>query len=246
MTVTDRPHIDYAPARKGRERRGIARVVIGSLLLAAIVVGSWMWGPAACERIKLLYWQRGALEHAAGADQIVFDNDPSRIRTLVSANGFEEAQWTAPPSVFAPDRAWQNFNRLYSPPGRRDAPVLFVHERRNSRGEARLVVVERGWPERTLGDPSGRGAYFVLSCLVIRPGSALAAPLELSDSAEYVDANARPVTLTLRWYAGQCDPADDSHFTVDFQFDGKPGVLDGWLLDSDTVRLRVRGAVSVP
>ena len=240
MTVTDRPRIDYAPSRPRLRARTVVRVVVGSLLLGGILVGSWAWGPACWLHVKLLHWQSRSLGYAAPPGQVVFDNDSTQIRSLVSSAGFEEAQWTAPPSAFRPAAAWQNFYRLYSPPGRRDAPVLFLHERRNRAGEARLVVVERGWPERTMGDASGQGAYFSMSCLVIRPGTAFAAPLELFDSAEYVDTKARPKTLALRWYAGQCDPSDDSHFTIAFQLDGKPGILDGWLLDNDTIRLQVR------
>jgi hypothetical protein len=195
--------------------------------------------------VKLLWWQGRALGHAAPADQVVFDNDANQVPALLKS-GFEDAQWTAPPSAFRPNPAWENFNRLYSPPGRRGAPVLFVHERRNSHGESRLVVVERGWPQRTMGDASGRGALFAISCLVVRPGTAFAAPLELCDSAEYIDTKARPRTLALRWYAGQCDPSDGSHFTIDFRLDGNPGVLDGWLRDDDTVRLQVRASAPAP
>ena len=67
-----------------------------------------------------------------------------------------------------------------------------------------------------------------------------------TDSAEYIDSKARPRTLALRWYAGQCDPSDDSHFTINFQLDGKPGVLDGWLRNDDTIRLQLRASAPTP
>jgi hypothetical protein len=35
----------------------------------------------------------------------------------------------------------------------------------------------------------------------------------------------------LRVYAGQPDPADASHFTIDYEIDGRRGVIDGWLRD---------------
>ena len=35
----------------------------------------------------------------------------------------------------------------------------------------------------------------------------------------------------LRVYAGQPDAADASHFTIAYEIDGRPGVIDGWLRD---------------
>lgn len=42
---------------------------------------------------------------------------------------------------------------------------------------------------------------------------------------------------TLRFFAGQADPKDPSHFTLPYQLDGKDGVIDGWLKD-DGILLR--------
>jgi hypothetical protein len=43
----------------------------------------------------------------------------------------------------------------------------------------------------------------------------------------------------LRFFAGQGDPADPSHFTIPYDLDGRPGVIDGWLRD-DGLKLRPR------
>jgi hypothetical protein len=43
----------------------------------------------------------------------------------------------------------------------------------------------------------------------------------------------------LRVYAGQPDPADESHFTIGYRLDGRDGVIDGWLKD-DGLSLRPR------
>jgi hypothetical protein len=47
---------------------------------------------------------------------------------------------------------------------------------------------------------------------------------------------AQPLTL----YAGQADPADESHFTIDYATRAGRGTIDGWLLADDTVKLQVR------
>jgi hypothetical protein len=43
----------------------------------------------------------------------------------------------------------------------------------------------------------------------------------------------------LRLFAGQPDVADASHFTIAYELDGRPGVIDGWLRD-DGIDLRPR------
>jgi hypothetical protein len=44
----------------------------------------------------------------------------------------------------------------------------------------------------------------------------------------------------LRVFAGQADPADASHFTVAYDLDGRPGVIDGWLKPEGSVQLEPR------
>ena len=43
----------------------------------------------------------------------------------------------------------------------------------------------------------------------------------------------------MRFFAGQPDPADASHFTIRYQADGREGVIDGWMKD-DGLHLRPR------
>ena len=44
----------------------------------------------------------------------------------------------------------------------------------------------------------------------------------------------------LRIFSGQPDPKDESHFTIDYELDGNPDVIDGWLLRDQTVVLQPR------
>jgi hypothetical protein len=52
-----------------------------------------------------------------------------------------------------------------------------------------------------------------------------------------VDADLKGV---LRVFAGQADPADPSHFTIPYDLDDQPGVIDGWLRDDEVVLLQPR------
>jgi hypothetical protein len=49
----------------------------------------------------------------------------------------------------------------------------------------------------------------------------------------------------LRVLGGQPDPADASHWTIPYELDGKPGVIDGWLKD-DAIVLRPRDGRMLP
>jgi hypothetical protein len=51
----------------------------------------------------------------------------------------------------------------------------------------------------------------------------------------------RAAGKSLRFYAGQADPKDPSHFTVDYDFDGQRGTIEGWLTDDDFLRIRPQG-----
>lgn len=44
----------------------------------------------------------------------------------------------------------------------------------------------------------------------------------------------------LRVFAGQADPSDASHFTIAYDLDGQPGVIDGWLNADGSVKLEPR------
>lgn len=49
----------------------------------------------------------------------------------------------------------------------------------------------------------------------------------------------------LRVFAGQPDPADASHFTIPYDLDGRPGILDGWLKPDGSVQLEPRAGKRV-
>jgi hypothetical protein len=44
----------------------------------------------------------------------------------------------------------------------------------------------------------------------------------------------------LRAFAGELDLADTSHFTIAYQFDAKPGIIDGYLMPDGRVQLKPR------
>jgi hypothetical protein len=51
--------------------------------------------------------------------------------------------------------------------------------------------------------------------------------------------------LPLRLYAGQLDPHNPSHFTIDYVLHNQRGTIDGWLLDDDRLRFEPRAGALI-
>jgi hypothetical protein len=219
MTVKDRPQIDYAPGRSRRTVRRVRFLIYSLLFIAVLAPVGWKCGPRAWQRVQVLYWQRKAMRHTAAPDLVVYETNSTE-------------QWSC-----VPVGEWHEFYRLCSPPGRHGLPTLFVHELRSSRGNQRLLALEGPW-ERLNYDHD-----LDLTVTVLRPGSLFSQPTELSCSKRLLELRADRARdiRHLHVFAGQSDISDSSHFMVRFELNGKPGMLDGWLLDDDTVRLEVRG-----
>jgi len=202
-------HIDYAPALPRYRRKAVRRALAPVLLVAVVLPLGWKAGPPTLQRVRLLYWQRQAMNYTLPPDQVVYDE----------ATG-----------VISFAKPWEHFYQLFSPPGRILAGTLFLHERRNSRGQACLVAVEEFmlvWrtPE--------------IRVCVIRPGGAFTRPIQVTDELQFLGLRSMP-SDRVRCYAGQPDPADPSHFTVKCQVKDRSIAVDGWLQDDDTVKLERR------
>jgi hypothetical protein len=105
-------------------------------------------------------------------------------------------------------------------------PLLFMHERRTKSGHRRLVVVRRTTPAvRSSSDlPVSYSVWvedFNNGCSSIKTViEVLPHPSDLQSPA------------SLRFFAGQPDPDDDSHFTIQYELNGRPGIIDGTLNDA--------------
>jgi hypothetical protein len=222
--------IQYAPVKAGeKRRRKIEKWAIRLLILIVLAALFWKLGPVAWHRARLLYWQHLALVYTAPPEQIVYDNVPGDGKELLKTGKYHEEN-EADGRVSMSVEAWQRFYEEFSPPGRNSLATLFVHERRNAHG-ARLVVIEAVVGLYSMSDSGGE----LLSATVFKPGSLLAEP-ELALDGERHDVT-HPRGARFKYFAGQVDPKNASHFTIDCEIDGKPVLIDGWLEDDDTVDL---------
>ena len=204
------------------------------MLAAVLAIGAavWRWGPAVRDKARALRVERACLTYSAPADRVVYEEDPERGTELCVGSS---AYRMSAPTRRRPDeqlvwfvaQPWMDF-----PLGQWQPGPAFLHARRVAGGEQRLVAVlmsRFSGPEHTV-------AFYGR---VFRPGTLRAGPMQLSDERQ-----SRVMMDTwrggrVRVYAGQPDPADPSHFTIPFEVDDRPGTLEGWLEEDDTLRFRL-------
>jgi len=120
---------------------------VGALLVATLIVKS---APRAWRHVQILYWQRQAMNYSPAANKIIYDEDPVEAAKLQAADHSLIAGGHG--EVFDFATPWDRLYQLISPPGRRPAATLFLHERTNSNGERRLVVVEFRFSPNWIGN----------------------------------------------------------------------------------------------
>ena len=82
---------------------------------------------------------------------------------------------------------------------------------------------------------------------VLFPASPLFGDAQLDRHLVFMPELANLPLGQLRLYAGQIDPNDESHFTIDCETPAGRGTIDGWLLADDTVKVEVRnGPATAP
>ena len=114
-----------------------------------------------------------------------------------------------------------------------DGAVLFLHGRSVGARPKRLVVVTLitgGWVEtKVIELRTFRHMYFRSMNRGVLPGC--------ENGYFFKD---------FRVFAGQADPKDSSHFTIEYELEGKREIVDGWLVDNEFeyVRLERRGAIN--
>lgn len=224
--------LEYSPPVRRRRWR---RYLLAMLLLAIIGTGVWFRKPI-IGRAQLLYWQHQCL---------TYTRPPGVAITDANGNGdldFEvDSYWMNDGSTkyvysLVPE-CWKKLR--YGPLATQEmrlgrSGTAFLHERVSPAGHRRLVHVEC-----LMANALTLPEY--LRCDVCTPATPWSALVGPAPHRQY-QYSGRSVPATL--YFGQPDPADASHFTIDFTAEDRRGTIDGWLQDDDTVRLKLRDPAS--
>jgi hypothetical protein len=243
------PALEYAPAPSAGRR--IARRVTRGLLLLAVLAGAaaaYRYGPAAWGHARLLYHQRQCLRYEAPPEAVVLDD------TGGSADGGAGAlalvklflggarPTTAPtpggPACLDPLVALLPANAVAAAggPGVVAGPVAFMHERVSGNGTRRLVIV------------SPDCVHLIGPVTTVEPAGVFRASGKVK--GDVVSARTRVVISSkmphVRVFAGRPHPSDRARFTIPFEEDGRPDVVDGVLNDDGTVTLTRRSDPPAP
>ncbi|MDB5290604.1 MAG: hypothetical protein JWL69_1845 [Phycisphaerales bacterium] len=240
MTERALPTLEYA-VRRPWYRRWFRTAVL--LIVAGIAIGAnERFGPIVSARVKSVYWQHRCMNHEIPEDLIVYEysEDASRINTLVRQRAGCAKDANCPMAMIYCAPQWRYFRKwglddgIASP----EDGTIFLHARRNGKGQERLVVVvlRPGGPYSGTGDMD-------LEAYAITPGALRTAPS--FRPWPLPEESTIAVFLNARISAGHPDPLDAKHFTFHILREdrdgGKPDrIVDGWLRDDDTVELKVQ------
>jgi hypothetical protein len=183
-----------------------------------------------------LTWQPPAMTQTTPALSALFNALPAENRGFIPAGGA---------TVFLHEMKTPSGQRrlvcvnlhveqvvIYSRPDDRRSGV----GRSGSGGATRYELQTRRALRATVIDPQNPAAAAV-TVLLLDDSREIPPPAPQSDSAE------APVKRTIRpgpqWkiFAAQPDPNDSTHFTIRYELDGKPAVIDGRLNDGDRLIL---------
>ena len=228
------PQLEYAPrppALAGaRLRRWGLLGVLGVLAVGAVILA-----PKIVGYVSLLQLQRLCLNHTAPPTQVVLETDPADAKKLLAADSRYVANGTMTGLV---PRYWTAYHASLGG-GFQTCGTVFLHERTTPQGVRCLVAVDAN--RFPLVPMNSRVDVVSLGARITRPGSVFRGPrggrsVTRGDGAQVRFDPFDRLTI----YAGQADPADASHFTIQYDLAGVRHTVDGWLVDENTVKIELR------
>jgi hypothetical protein len=226
------PYAQPLPWYRGpRARAMVVRMVIVGAILCGV-----LWAFRLAQQIDFLFVQRHLMRYTMPADRIVLAAGTPDAQQLLGTPGYHRL------AGGILDTSGLLHVAAHNPP--KDVPLfwspnetyVFLHARRSPGRHERLLSVVVG-----LQRPFEPGLGYDLTALAQAPGNLIlgSRPTPCSQFGSSGGANIR-FTNSLRIFAGQPDPNDESHFTIRYELDGKSNVIDGWLMSDDSVKLQPR------
>ena len=225
----DLPKLAYG-RRPRRGRRVIAFIVVAVMLTATTYLVVRWYRPQWTD-----YRGQLALESSiAPPGSVLFSDDPADVAALTGQPYYE--RWTYSPAGPAVVRksAWRPFRE--QPRSRFQLGVPPIGLRRVPSGPWRVIHIT--FCDSGTQSNVARGflfpTYTVWSRATLRPGTP-AKQLSNVSCPVGLELNDR---VTLR--AGRLDPADESHFTLDYTINGVPDTIDCYLGANDKLTFGLR------
>jgi hypothetical protein len=221
--------LPYAPPPALHRRRRFRRAMLRLAILSIVIWVGARWGPVAWQRSALLYRQRQCLRYTAPPDKVVCSEPLPRAGRMFPFS-FAAAD---PPGISDAMGLHPDGGKAFPGPS---GPVLFMHERKTASGRRYLVILRRvpSSGRESWDLPSSYRLTLIEPATVTAKGILRERPvIEVlpRDFTEPPDADSSAPPDTLRFFAGQPDPADASRFTIRYQRGSRAGVLHGILED---------------
>ena len=203
-------------------------------------------------KVAFLHHQSRCMAFAPPTDTVAYTEDAATLARLTggSFSGPGWATFSSNGQIAAYYLVPKSLQHLEQTPGvgipQGFGPV-FMYARSAPGGAARLVVVkvdsERSW--RLRFPPRGTApSDHLFTTTVVRPATLLSGPVVTLD--HWNPPPGPPDFGDLTFFAGQPDPADPSHFTIDYQTPAGRGTIDGWLQGDDTIKFRATSGPLAP
>jgi len=245
------PQLEYAPRPPIHRRRVFRRVLM--LVVAAALFLPTAWAVRrGRDRIAVLYWQRRCANFSLPAGSVAYDENPATVATFWASVGSSgnytqiiDSRLGKPIVVLMRPRGQWETSIRQPLGGLNQIGALFLHARRAASGKPQRIICVRPSEaiifRRTL--PQLYDATSPDLSIEVHDYATLTSDSNrLSRQSVNVARLAGEPFGTVRFFAGQIDPSDESHFTIDFQTATGSGTIDGWLRVGDAVTLTLRPA----
>jgi hypothetical protein len=223
--------LEYAPAPHGpgRGTRRVVKIALAALLIA----GGVLLLPRYLRHAQVLLAQRQfRTATALPTTQVIYENDPVESKKLLAP----PTRYTIGPSgeALLIDNAWQSFYARLGG-GYHTAGTVFVGELRTKDGRPCIISIDLSLMSLGPQHWASMGARAII------PGKSYRSPEPITTASR---GDGSSILFRsgdkLRIYAAQRDPADPSHFTVDYDLNGMRHIIDGWMEDVGYVIMEQR------
>jgi hypothetical protein len=240
-------------AAGGRRKRRWVRRALAALVVLGTATGATYFRKPIWAQARLLYWQRQCMNYEEPPGHVAYlqvgGEIPATDRAELTALGqhpgyapYGDLTVKYDPGCldyfdqFSSLEAYGPFSLNYR------EPCLFLHQCRSPRGNDRLVGVAF---EFDAMKSHGMLEVYQLSSVAIRPATVFTKPelIWTYGSRQNITYSTFGTPRLIRFFTGRPDPADRSHFTIDYE------AGDIRALSSDpalTARGTIDGAVVVP
>jgi len=206
--------LHYGPALPLHKRRSFRRA-IALLVILFLGIGAAIWGPTLGRWTQTMYWQRRCMDCTLPLDRVVFESDIGGAQTVTdqTMNHLVSGLYGVDNSYFGGQSA-------------------FLHRMQRPDGQERLVWVRIEFKTDIQGIPNA-------DCQVDTwiPGRLYKMP-NFSRSTESF------ARFSFKWksrfMAGQIDPQNPNHLTINYEQEGKQYIIDGWLNNQDELLISER------